>query len=116
MATQQLHQVLNAVWAVVADANRYFAGAAPWALAKTDPARQGTILYVTAEVLRQVAILALPFMPGSAEKLLDLLAVPAEERLFSFLGGAHRIAAGAKLPAPAPVFPRYVESETRAAQ
>ena len=64
MATQQLHQVLNAVWAVVADANRYFAGAAPWALAKTDPQRQGTILYVTAEVLRQVAILALPFMPG----------------------------------------------------
>ena len=81
MATQQLHQVLNAVWAVVADANRYFAGEAPWALAKTDPARQGTVLYVTAEVLRQVAILAQPFMPASAGKLLDLLAVPD--------GGAH---------------------------
>ena len=61
MKTQQLHQVLNAVWAVVADANRYFAGEAPWALAKTDPARQGTVLYVTAEVIRQVAILAQPF-------------------------------------------------------
>ena len=68
MATQQLHQVLNAVWAVVADANRYFAGEAPWALAKTDPPRQGTVLYVTAEVLRQIAILALPFMPSSAGK------------------------------------------------
>ena len=55
MKTQQLHQVLNTVWAVVADANRYFAGEAPWALAKTDPARQGTVLYVTAEVIRQVA-------------------------------------------------------------
>ena len=98
MATQQLHQVLNAVWAVVADANRYFAGEAPWALAKTDPPRQGTVLYVTAEVLRQIAILALPFMPGSAGKLLDLLAVPASERTFAFLGGKHRIAAGAKLP------------------
>ena len=74
MKTQQLHQVLNAVWAVVADANRYFAGEAPWALAKTDPARQGTVLYVTAEVIRQVAILAQPFMPASAGKLLDLLA------------------------------------------
>ena len=41
MKTWQLHQVLNAVWAVVADANRYFAGEAPWALAKTDPVRQG---------------------------------------------------------------------------
>jgi methionyl-tRNA synthetase len=117
MATQQLHQVLNAVWAVVADANRYFAGEAPWALAKTDPRRQGTVLYVTAEVLRQVAILTLPFMPASADQLLDLLAVPADERVFAFLGGRHRIAAGARLPTPAPVFPRYVEPpETRAAQ
>jgi methionyl-tRNA synthetase len=116
MATQQLHQVLSAIWTVVAEANRYFAGEAPWALAKTDPQRQGTILYVTAEVLRQVAILAQPFMPQSAGKLLDLLAVPVEERAFAFLGGARRIAAGTKLPAPAPVFPRYVEPDSRAAQ
>jgi methionyl-tRNA synthetase len=116
MATQQLHQVLNAVWAVVAEANRYFAGEAPWALAKTDPAKQATVLYVTAEVLRQVAILAQPFVPTSAGKLLDLLAVPADERNFAFLDGKHRIAAGSKLPAPAPVFPRYIETEARAAQ
>ena len=64
------------------------------ALAKTDPPRQGTVLYVTTEVLRQIAILALPFMPGSAAKLLDLLAVPADERTFVFLGGKHRISAG----------------------
>jgi len=111
MKTQQLHQVLNAVWAVVAEANRYFTNEAPWALAKTDPARQGTVLYVTAEVIRQAAILAQPFMPRSAAKLLDLLAVPAAERLFHALGGARRIAAGTSLPAPSPVFPRYVDSE-----
>jgi methionyl-tRNA synthetase len=114
MKTQQLHQVLNAVWAVVADANRYFAGEAPWALAKTDPARQGTVLYVTAEVIRQVAILAQPTMPESANKLLDLLAVPAEERDFAALGGGRRLASGATLPAPTPVFPRYVEPENSA--
>jgi methionyl-tRNA synthetase len=114
MKTQQLHQVLNAVWAVVAEANRYFAGEAPWALAKTDPVRQGTVLYVTAEVIRQVAILAIPFMPSSAVKLLDLLAIPAEERQFCDLGGARRIAAGAALPAPSAVFPRYVDSEASA--
>jgi methionyl-tRNA synthetase len=111
MATQQLHQVLNAAWAVVAEANRYFAGEAPWALAKSDPPRMGTVLYVTAEVTRQIAILAQPFVPTSCAKLLDLLGVPANERDFSFLGGKHRIAAGAKLPAPTPVFPRYVEAD-----
>jgi methionyl-tRNA synthetase len=114
MKAQQLHQVLNAVWGVVAEANRYFAGEAPWALAKTDPARQGTVLYVTAEVIRQVAILSQPFMPSSAAKLLDLLAVPAQERQFSELGGGRRIAAGTALPAPSPVFPRYVDSEASA--
>jgi methionyl-tRNA synthetase len=111
MKTQQLHQVLNLVWAAVADANRYFAGEAPWALAKTDVKRMATVLYVTAEVIRQIAILVQPFMPASAAKLLDLLAVPAGQRSFSALGGKQRIAAGQKLPTPEPVFPRYVEPE-----
>ena len=107
MATQQIHQWLHAVWAVVAEANRYFAGEAPWALAKTDPARQKTVLYVTAEVVRQVAILAQPVMPDSSAKLLDSLGVPAGARDFAAL--ATRITAGTALPAPVGVFPRYVE-------
>jgi len=113
MKSQALHQILNTVWAVVADANRYFASEEPWAKAKTDPQRQGTILYVTAEVLRQVAILAQPFVPSSAAKMLDLLAIPADERDFTQLGGGKRIKAGITLPPPKPVFPRYVEPEEK---
>ncbi len=109
MATQQIHQWLNAVWAVVAEANRYFAGEAPWALAKTDPARQKTVLYVTAEVVRQIAILAQPAMPTASGKLLDSLGIPAAERSFAMLGGARRIVPGSTLPAPTPAFPRYIE-------
>jgi methionyl-tRNA synthetase len=109
MATQQIHQALNAVWAVVAEANRYFAGEAPWALAKTDPKRQATVLYVTAEVVRQIAILAQPAMPAASAKLLDLLGIPGEiaSRNFAALGA--RIKPGTVLPAPSPVFPRYIE-------
>jgi len=114
MKSRQIHQVLSAIWAVVADANRYFAGEAPWALAKTDPVRQGTVLHTTAEVVRQVAILAQPFMPTAAARLLDQLAVPADRRDFTALGGADRIAAGT-LPPPSPVFPRHVEPAGEAA-
>jgi methionyl-tRNA synthetase len=113
MKTQQLHQVLNCVWSVVADANRYFASEAPWALAKTDPKRQGTVLYVTAEVLRQVAILAQPFVPASASRLLDLLAVEPGARSFDALKPGSRINPGVALPQPSPVFPRYVETEDK---
>lgn len=109
MATQQIHHWLNAVWAVVAEANRYFAGEAPWALAKTDPVRQKTVLYVTAEVVRQIAILAQPAMPTASSLLLDSLGIPADERNFAMLGGARRIAPGSTLPAPTPAFPRYIE-------
>jgi methionyl-tRNA synthetase len=109
MATQQIHQALNAVWAVVAEANRYFAVEAPWALAKTDPQRQRTVLYVTAEVVRQIAILAQPVMPESSAKLLDILGIAADARDFSALGGATRIKPGTQLPAPTGIFPRYVE-------
>ncbi|WP_295810631.1 methionine--tRNA ligase [uncultured Nitratireductor sp.] len=111
MATQQIHQALNAVWSVVAEANRYFAAAEPWALRKTDPVRMETVLYVTAEVVRQVAILAQPAMPASAAKLLDLLAVPEQGRGFATLGASGRLTAGTALPPPAGVFPRYVDSE-----
>jgi methionyl-tRNA synthetase len=116
MATQQLHQVLIHIWSVVADANRYFAGEAPWALAKTNPRRQKTVLFVTAEVLRRVAIIAQPFMPQSAGKLLHLLAVPESDRTFSFLGRKRRITANVTLPPPTPIFPRYVEPGEKAAQ
>jgi methionyl-tRNA synthetase len=109
MATQQIHQALNAVWAVVAEANRYFAGEAPWALAKTDPARQRTVLYVTAEVVRQIAILAQPAMPEASAKLLDILGIPEDLKSRNFAALGTRIKPGTSLPAPAPVFPRYIE-------
>ena len=110
MATQQIHQWLNAVWAVVAEGDRYFAGEEPWALAKTDPARQGTVLYVTAEVVRQLAILTQPVMPAASSKLLDSLGIAqGAARMFAALGGKTRIAPGTTLPPPVGVFPRYVE-------
>jgi methionyl-tRNA synthetase len=89
METQQLHRVLHLISALVADANGYFASEAPWALSKTDPARMRTVLYVTAELIRQIAILAQPFMPTSSGKLLDLLGVSANkhDREFSALEG-----------------------------
>ena len=110
MATQQIHQWLNTVWSVIAEGDRYFAGEAPWALAKTDPVRQQTVLYVTAEVIRQIAILTQPVMPQAAAKMLDSLGIPhGEARMFSALGGTTRIALGTMLPAPQAVFPRYIE-------
>jgi len=106
-----LHQALAEIWAVVGEANRYFASQEPWALRKSDPARMSTVLYVTAEVLRIVGILVQPFIPDSASKLLDLLAVSPDQRRIAAIGEDGRLAPGAALPAPQPVFPRFIEPE-----
>ncbi|WP_262296954.1 methionine--tRNA ligase [Microvirga sesbaniae] len=106
-----VHTALAEIWAVVAEANRYFASQEPWVLRKSDPARMNTVLYVTAEILRAVGILAQPFVPTAAAKLLDLLAVAPEGRAIAAIGPEHRLAAGTALPQPGPIFPRYIEAE-----
>jgi methionyl-tRNA synthetase len=110
-----IHRALEIVWALVADANRYFAGQEPWAHKKTDPQRMETILAVTAEVTRQIAILVQPVMPDSAGKLLDQLGVAQNARDFAALGPRGRLTPGTELPPPEPVFPRHVEESSEAA-
>ncbi|WP_319414430.1 methionine--tRNA ligase [uncultured Cohaesibacter sp.] len=109
MDKQLIHKALETIWDVVGEANRYFASQEPWALRKTDPERMNSVLYVTAEIIRQVGILSQPFIPQSAEKLLDLFALPADKRDFASLGPVGRLAAGTPIDKPSPVFPRYVE-------
>lgn len=111
MGKQAIHKALAAIIAVVSETDRYFAGQEPWALKKTDPTRMGTVLYVTAEVVRQIAILLQPVMPESSSKLLDLVAASDDARDFASLGEAGRLKPGTPLEAPKPVFPRYVAPE-----
>ena len=100
-------KAMDVIWRCVAEANRYFAGQEPWALKKTDPERMETVLYVTAEVVRIIGILIQPYVPQSAAKLLDVLAIPADQRSFDSMG--KRLISGVSLPTPTPIFPRFVE-------
>jgi methionyl-tRNA synthetase len=104
---QAFHLALESLWQVIAIANRYVDEQAPWALNKSDPPRMATVLYVVAEVVRRLTILTQPFMPESCGRLLDQLAVPADQRQFADLGKA--LVPGTALPKPVGVFPRFVE-------
>jgi methionyl-tRNA synthetase len=115
IANFALHEMLNAIWAVTGEANRYFAAQEPWKLAKNDPPRRDTVLHVTAELLRIVGICCLPFIPSAAAKLLDLLAVPADARMLADASPERALASGTALPEPLGIFPRYVEPTEGAA-
>jgi len=114
---QEFHLALDTIWQVIAEANRYVDAQAPWTLRKTDPERLKTVLYVLIETLRRVAILVQPFMPDAAGKLLDQVGVAAEARMIAAVADAAPGAVpGASLPAPAGVFPRFVEEGAAAGQ
>jgi methionyl-tRNA synthetase len=108
---QAFNRALEGIWEVVSAGNRYIDEQAPWTLRKTDPERMATVLYTLLEVIRHLAILMQPVVPGSANTMLDQLGVAPSSREFVHLGPDHRLAPGTVLPKPAPVFPRYVEAE-----
>src|SRR3954453_18617989 len=82
-----MHLALEAIWAMLGAANRYFSAQEPWVLRKSESAadqeRFRTVLYVTLEVVRIAALLVQPVMPTSAATLLDLLGQPESARDFS---------------------------------
>jgi methionyl-tRNA synthetase len=107
MDRQALNDALEDVWKVIRAANAYIDKQAPWALKKTDEVRMAAVLRVLAGVIRAISTVLQPFMPGSMGRMLDQLAVPEEARSLAALETP--LPGGIVLPAPAGVFPRYVE-------
>ena len=111
LEVQAFHEALDAMWGVVRAANGYVDRQAPWKLKKEDPDRMGTVLYVLAECIRHLALLAQPFVPDAAARMLDQLGVPPLHRTYTYFGPEHALVPGVPLPAPQGVFPRFVEEE-----
>ena len=60
--------------------NKYFNDAAPWASAKTDPARCGATLNTALQLQAALSLLMEPFLPFSAAKLRRMLNTPDNRR------------------------------------
>ena len=104
MAEYQPQVALEAIWEAATAANGYFADAAPWALRRSDPERADTVLAVTIEAVRQLAILASWAVPVGTGVLLDQLGQAPGDRDLAALD--RLLEAGTPLPEPVGVFPR----------
>lgn len=107
METQQISLALATIFQTIGATNRYFATAEPWVLKNTDIERFHTILYTTLEILRQLGILLQAFIPNSAEKLLDFLAIEDNHRLIKHIA-TKPLPQNHALPVATPLFPRYI--------
>jgi methionyl-tRNA synthetase len=68
------------------------------------------VLLTLFEAVRDLAIAIRPVVPGSADRLLDQMGIPARERDYAALADAgwyeRLVASGFRLPQPVGVFPR----------
>jgi methionyl-tRNA synthetase len=77
------HRALEGINEAVVAANRYIDQQKPWVLVKTNSERLEEVLTVLLEGLFRVGLLLRAFIPSTAEKILDALAVAPEARTFA---------------------------------
>ena len=102
-------EILEDIIAIASKANNYIDVKAPWKDKKDNTRRMEATLYYLVEGIRCIAIMIQPFIPDSSSKILDQLAVPADQRSFRHLNESFAIIPGTVLSPPEPVFPRFLD-------
>jgi len=105
---QSFHQALKLIWRAISSANKFVDEQAPWKLKNTNLSRMKDVLWILAECIRTISILIQPFMPSSADKILNQLSVSDNERTFEFLKPNVYIKSNL-IENPSPVFPRITD-------
>jgi methionyl-tRNA synthetase len=105
MDRAELSAALDEVWQRVRRLNRYVEEQAPWRLAKDDAAgdKLDTVLVSLAEGLRVITVLLAPYIPATAQRLLNALGRP-DIALDVARFGAH--GGGAQVAELEPLFPK----------
>ena len=70
---QNISDYIKAVWNLINISNKYFNENEPWKIVKTDIEQFNKILFVTAELIKIIAIYIFPIMPSTSEKIFNFL-------------------------------------------
>ncbi len=104
---------LGAIWELVAAANRYVDETAPWTLAKRATAgdekaaqRLDTALWTLAESLRLLAVLLVPFLPTTSERIRAQLGLAGPVGCWEEETRWGQLTAGGAAGEAVPIFPR----------
>ena len=107
-------RALEAIWALIAAADKYLTSQHPWALGNSpdEQKRRGTILWTSAEVLRIACLLAHPVLPESTAKVWMTLGqggTPGTQELDALRWG--QLVPGTRLGKTGALFPRVEKNE-----
>ncbi len=102
--------ILDAIWDLVRQANRFAEAQAPWNLAR-DPDSRDTLeatIYGLLETMRYLAVLLFPVLPGKSEEIWEQIGAEGDLKTQN-IHGLHPwggLRAGGAVKARGPIFPR----------
>ncbi|MGN7678888.1 MAG: methionine--tRNA ligase [Anaplasma sp.] len=104
MEEYRFFEALKFIMSLSSSANDYIARKMPWKLFKEDRALAQAVILKLLEYIRCIGILLQPFIPSSASKILDQIAVPSNRRQFEHFFEPSQ--SGTVLQKPTPIFSR----------
>ena len=111
ITTYQFNEALEEILKISSLGNEYIDKCAPWKLKKSDPIEMAYVLYELLEIIRCIAILLQPFIPDSANKILDQLSVPTDERKIGNVDHHYALKTNVKIPTPEVIFTKIFPTD-----
>ncbi|NDB83074.1 MAG: methionine--tRNA ligase, partial [Alphaproteobacteria bacterium] len=112
MKNLEISQSMDLIVKLAEEANIFIDKEAPWNLKKTNEERMNQVLAILCETIRMLGIFLLPFIPDSANKILDLLGIVPAERSFIHANIEFALKNNATLAEAYPIFKRIVPVQT----
>lgn len=107
----RLQAASNTIISVARFGNQYLNEKEPWNLIKKDKAKASSILYVTAQIVKALAIVSAPIIPFSAEEIWRTLQLPDSVHGHKWTEALELLPAGHKIAKPKPLFRKIEDSD-----
>jgi methionyl-tRNA synthetase len=107
----KLQSAANTLISLSRIGNQYLNEKEPWNLLKTDKAKAATILYVAAQIVKALAIISAPFIPGTAEKLWQTLSLSGTAQKSRWEEALTPLEVGHKIAKAKPLFQKIDADE-----
>jgi len=79
MSEYRIDESLKVIWRLIDTANKYLEEKKPWEIAKDDLESAQITLKIILETVRHIALMVLPYMPDTADKIFEILGYNSAE-------------------------------------
>ena len=107
----QLQSATNALISLSRLGNQYLNENEPWNLMKTNKQKAANVFFVSAQIVKAIAIVSAPFMPNTAKKICQILNFSTDKNTVTWNDALIPLKAGHEINKPEPLFNKIDDDE-----